>query len=124
MGYAWVVGGQGLPVDRTTDVNGLPIDVDLEELEGFCRRWKVVELAFFGSVLRDDFRPGESDVDVLVRWADDARWGWEASDAEQELEALLKQKIDFVSWKAIEESDNYILRDTILRHKQVLYEAG
>lgn len=107
-----------------SNVNGLRIDVDLEQLEDFCRKWKVVQLAFFGSVLRDDFRPGDSDVDVLVRWADDARWGWEASDAEQELEALLNEKVDFVSWKAIERSDNYILRDSILRHKQVLYEAG
>jgi hypothetical protein len=30
----------------------------------FCRKWKVTELALFGSVLREDFRPG-SDVDVL-----------------------------------------------------------
>jgi hypothetical protein len=31
----------------------------------FCRRWKVTELSFFGSVMREDFRP-DSEVDVLV----------------------------------------------------------
>ncbi len=27
----------------------------------FCRRWRIVELAIFGSALREDFRP-DSDV--------------------------------------------------------------
>jgi predicted nucleotidyltransferase len=31
----------------------------------FCRKWKITELALFGSVLRQDFRP-DSDVDVMV----------------------------------------------------------
>jgi len=32
---------------------GLPKD----KIVAFCRRWRVKELAIFGSVLRDDFRP-------------------------------------------------------------------
>ncbi|HLM68614.1 MAG TPA: nucleotidyltransferase domain-containing protein [Longimicrobium sp.] len=47
------------------------ITVPQAELEEFCRRNHVRKLAFFGSVLRDDFRPDESDVDVLV-WFDRA----------------------------------------------------
>jgi predicted nucleotidyltransferase len=35
------------------------------EIAEFCRRWKVTELALFGSALRGDFRP-DSDVDVLI----------------------------------------------------------
>lgn len=35
------------------------------EIEAFCQRWQISELALFGSVLREDFRP-DSDVDVLV----------------------------------------------------------
>jgi len=38
-----------------------------EELTASCERWRIVELAFFGSVLRDDFGP-HSDIDVLVRF--------------------------------------------------------
>lgn len=34
-------------------------------IAAFCRRWQVVELALFGSVLGGDFRP-DSDVDVLL----------------------------------------------------------
>ncbi|WP_349260529.1 nucleotidyltransferase family protein, partial [Longimicrobium sp.] len=43
----------------------MKIEVPRERIEEFCRKWHVSELALFGSVLRDDFRP-DSDVDVLV----------------------------------------------------------
>ncbi len=43
----------------------LPIHINPEKIEHFCRRWKISEFSLFGSVLREDFRP-DSDVDVLV----------------------------------------------------------
>ena len=43
------------------------IGVPMRAIKAFCDRWEVGELALFGSVLRDDFRPG-SDVDVLTRF--------------------------------------------------------
>ena len=39
-------------------------DIPQAALDDFCRRWQIAELALFGSVLREDFRP-DSDVDVL-----------------------------------------------------------
>ena len=48
------------------------VAVSGEELAAFCERWRIVELAFFGSVLRDDFGP-HSDVDVLVRFHPEAK---------------------------------------------------
>ncbi|MBM4320558.1 MAG: nucleotidyltransferase family protein [Deltaproteobacteria bacterium] len=41
------------------------IRIDRTRLAEFCRKHHIHRLAFFGSVLRDDFRP-DSDVDVLV----------------------------------------------------------
>ena len=38
-----------------------------EAVADFCRRHHIHRLAFFGSVLRDDFGP-DSDVDVLVEF--------------------------------------------------------
>lgn len=38
-----------------------------KEIADFCRRWKIVELALFGSILRDNFGP-DSDIDVLVEF--------------------------------------------------------
>jgi predicted nucleotidyltransferase len=49
------------------------IDLPREKIADFCARWRVRELALFGSVLRDDFRP-DSDVDVLVRFDASASW--------------------------------------------------
>ena len=44
-----------------------PLQIDLPQarIEDFCCRWKITELAAFGSVLREDFAKG-SDVDLLV----------------------------------------------------------
>ncbi len=41
------------------------IDIPLEEIKDFCTRWQVIEVALFGSVLRDDFRL-DSDIDIMV----------------------------------------------------------
>ncbi len=43
------------------------IEYDIAELERFCREEKIRKLSFFGSVLREDFRP-ESDIDILVEF--------------------------------------------------------
>jgi hypothetical protein len=43
----------------------LQIAVNSERIAEFCRKHHIRKLAFFGSVLREDFRP-DSDVDVLV----------------------------------------------------------
>ena len=49
------------------------IEIPKEKIADFCRKWKIVELSLFGSVLRDDFRP-DSDVDILVTFSPDAEW--------------------------------------------------
>jgi hypothetical protein len=49
------------------------VSVPTEKIEAFCRKWRIVEFALFGSVLRDDFRP-DSDVDVLVTFDPSAPW--------------------------------------------------
>ena len=41
--------------------------VSQEKVGDFCRRNHIKRLAFFGSVLRDDFRP-DSDLDVIVEF--------------------------------------------------------
>lgn len=43
------------------------IEIPREETAAFCHRNRIPRLAFFGSVLRDDFTPN-SDGDVLVEF--------------------------------------------------------
>ena len=44
----------------------LPIQIDRERIAEFCRARGIRKLSLFGSVLRDDFDPARSDVDVLA----------------------------------------------------------
>jgi len=34
------------------------VDLAKDNVQEFCRKWKITEFALFGSVLRADFRPG------------------------------------------------------------------
>ncbi len=45
----------------------IKISFDAQQLQKFCEEQKVKRLAFFGSVVRDDFSPA-SDIDVLVEF--------------------------------------------------------
>ena len=69
------------------------IEVDHEKIAAFCRRNHIRKLAFFGSVIRDDFGP-ESDVDVLVEFEPGKTPGWAFFDMEHELSELLGRKVD------------------------------
>jgi predicted nucleotidyltransferase len=87
-----------------------------------CARFGVVRLDAFGSALRGDFRPGESDVDLLVEFA--AMEPHELADAYfgllDELRALLAADVDLVMADAV--SNRYIARE-IEATKQLLYAA-
>jgi predicted nucleotidyltransferase len=99
------------------------IAIDRERIVEFCRRWKIVELSLFGSVLRDDFRP-DSDIDVLVSFASDAEWSlFDHVAMEDELTAMIGRKADLVSRRAIERSENWIRRKAILGGAEALYVA-
>lgn len=75
-------------------IDHLQIDVDSGKLVQFCQRHHIKKLAFFGSVLRDDFRPN-SDVDVLVEFEKDHVPGLiRLSGMEIELTELLGRKAD------------------------------
>jgi predicted nucleotidyltransferase len=100
----------------------LRISVDLEDIAAFCRRWNIAELAFFGSVLRDDFGP-DSDVDVLVSFLPDATPTlFDMVRMQRELEAIVGRKVDLVSRRGIEASRNPIRKRSILHSAQVIYE--
>ena len=99
------------------------IPIDGQEIAALCRRWKIAELALFGSVLRDDFGP-DSDVDVLVRFARDARYGLFAmSRLQQELGQILGREVDLVDRTAVEQSRNYLRRKAILGSLELVYAA-
>ena len=89
-------------------------------MANFCRRWQITEFALFGSVLRDDFRP-DSDVDVLVTFAPDARHSsFDLAAMQEELQALLGRKVQLVEKAALR---NPFRRHEILSTREVVYAA-
>lgn len=93
-----------------------------EAIAALCERFRVARLEVFGSVLGDDFKPGESDVDLLVKFMPmaprelaDAYFG--LLDA---LRELLAQEVDLVMFDAV--TNPYIARE-IARTKRLLYAA-
>jgi len=96
---------------------------DHEALESFCKKHSIVELSFFGSVLRDDFRD-DSDVDVLVTFAPETRLSlFDLVRIEDEASVILGRKVDLVERADVERSENYIRRRHILANTERVYVA-
>jgi hypothetical protein len=94
-----------------------------KKLTDFCRRWRITELALFGSALREDFTP-ESDLDILVTFDPEASWSLlDHVRMEQELAALLGRDIDLLTKRSVERSHNPIRRQEILGTAEVIYGA-
>ncbi|WP_338461501.1 nucleotidyltransferase domain-containing protein [Synechococcus elongatus IITB7] len=99
------------------------LGIDTEELISFCKRWEILELAFFGSILRDDFCTS-SDIDVLVSYQPTAKRGLiEKIRMKEELSSLFNRNVDLVSKKAIESSHNWLRRKNILDSAEIVYVA-
>jgi uncharacterized protein len=98
------------------------IELPMDKIADFCRRWKIARLEVFGSALRDDFGP-DSDVDFLYTFAPDAHWGWDIVTMEEELSELLHRPVDLVSREAAASSRNWIRREQILSSAREIYSA-
>ena len=102
----------------------LPIQIAKDEIIDYCQRWKIAELAVFGSVLRDDFKLN-SDIDILVAFEADARWTLlDHVQMQDELGALFGREIDLVSRRGLENSRNLIRREAILNSAEVIYVSA
>ena len=97
------------------------IELPTEKITTFCQKWQLTELALFGSVLRDDFRP-DSDIDVMVQFNPDAHPTFSTLDKmETELKTIFDRDIDLITRQGIESSRNYLRRHEILSSAQVIY---
>ena len=97
--------------------------IQAERMAEFCRKWRIRELSIFGSALRSDFH-AESDIDVLVSFAPGADWSLlDHIRMEAELGEIFGRKVDLVTRRAIERSDNWLRRKAILESAEVIYAA-
>lgn len=99
------------------------LTIPSDEIASFCQRWQVVELALFGSAVRDDFGP-DSDVDVLVRFAETATPDmFDLVNMEAELKKIFARDVDLLTRPGVESSVNYMRRHAILESAEVIYES-
>jgi len=95
------------------------IQVPKDEIVQFCLRHHIRPLAFFGSVLRPDFRP-DSDVDVLVEFEPGHVPGLAFFGMEAELARILGRKVDLHTPQFLSRH----FRDRVLRESEVEYVAA
>jgi len=95
------------------------LSISPKELAHLCQRYHIRRLAFFGSVLRDDFSPN-SDVDVLVEFEEGHTPGLDFIDIQDELSKILGgREVDLVTPKFL----NHRIRDRVLKEARVAYGA-
>jgi len=96
------------------------IEVPTERLAEFAKKWRIVELSLFGSVVRGNFRE-DSDVDVMVAFEKDSRWSlWDIVDMQDELRAIFGSDVDIVDRDAV---TNPFYRKSIMGTRKIVYAA-
>lgn len=95
------------------------ITINTSAVASFCQHHHIRKLAFFGSVLRDDFRDG-SDVDVLVEFEEGQVPGFlRLARMERELSEILGRRADMRTPGDLSRH----FRDEVIREAAVQYVA-
>ena len=98
----------------------LPIPLDREKIAAFCRARGIRKLSLFGSVLRDDFDPARSDVDVLAEFVPGVRPGLKFFGYGEDLAEIIGRKVDFNTEAWLSE----YFRDEVVREAVPIYEQA
>jgi len=98
------------------------ISIPEEKIGKFCRKWEVKRFELFGSILRDDFDPEQSDVDVMVTLTNDRSYTlFDIVHMEEELTKVFGRKVHLTERSSVEKSENHIRRRHILANTQDLF---
>jgi predicted nucleotidyltransferase len=98
----------------------LPIHIDSRKIAEFCRAHGIRKLSLFGSVLRDDFNPARSDVDVLAELSPDAQPGWDFYGWHEDLAPIFGRKVDLHTPNSLSK----YFRDDVRREALTVYEQA
>lgn len=95
------------------------VNMPMAEIIALCKRYKVKELALFGSAVTGRLR-ANSDIDFIVDFSPKSQVGFVAlSQMQRELAALVQRKVDLVPKGGL----NPLLRKEIFSSMKVLYAA-
>ncbi len=96
------------------------INITESQIADFCQRNHIRKFAFYGSVLRDDFRL-DSDIDVLVEFEPNQPIGlMEVVGMERRLSELIGRKVDLRTPKEL----SRYFRDEVVAEAEILYEKS
>ena len=96
------------------------VNITREQIAQFCQKNHIKKLAFFGSVLRDDFEP-DSDIDILIEIDHTYPTGFlKMAQMEIELSEMIGRKVDLRTPKEL----SRYFRDEVLAEAEVQYEEG
>lgn len=98
----------------------ISVDEQQEEIAAACRQYGIERLFIFGSAIRDDFRPGDSDIDLLVEFGPiDVKNKFHAYlDAREAFRRIFNADVDLVMRGAVK---NQIITKEIDRTKKLIY---
>jgi predicted nucleotidyltransferase len=98
------------------------IEHNREAIVRLCRLHGVNRLEVFGSILRDDFDAGKSDVDILVEFDPTVACSFSNYlSLKESLERLLQRSVDLLELRAVR---NRRLRRYIEQSKRPIYDAA
>lgn len=95
------------------------IGISKEQITEFCQKNHIKKFSFFGSVLRDDFRP-DSDIDILIELDKKYRTGlMKMAGMMIELSKMLGRNVDL---RTPDDLSDYF-RDEVLQEAEAIYEG-
>lgn len=92
-----------------------------DDLASICKRFKIARLSLYGSVLRNDFDPARSDVDVLIEFEPDAD---KSLFALVDIQDALTTLFDRQAHICTEGSLSRYIRQDVMRQAEVQYDAA
>jgi predicted nucleotidyltransferase len=96
------------------------VNITKEQIAEFCQKNHIKRLAFFGSVLWDDFEP-DSDIDILIEIDHTFPTGFiKMAQMGIELSEMMGRKVDLRTPKEL----SRYFRDEVLAEAEVQYEEG
>jgi predicted nucleotidyltransferase len=96
------------------------IDEIARHLPAFCLRHGIARVEVFGSVATGEASAG-SDLDLMVTFLPGVAPGLEFFAMQDELEHILGCRVDFLTRRSVEQSDNPIRRRSILESAREIY---
>jgi uncharacterized protein len=99
------------------------LDPKRNEIDAVCQRWGIRRLDLFGPILRDDFDPARSDVDIVAYYQNEAPSQLNTVfDEREELQAIVGYPVDLLNYAQLLQHRNPYRRQSILESRRAYYE--